>query len=432
MSGTGGADIVHGAGLPSPRWWRRYRDIPLVILTVLSLIAAIVGWVTQYRIDSAAAQPAAVTATPGAEQDEGLGDVPARHRAARHPALDRLRRGQPRRRGRTTPTLSRDPVVLGRDGWAFYNDQIEENFSQAVGRRYLTVAEVAAWHDYFSSLESALADQGIELSIQISPSASSVYPEQLPEWTDGIVGSTPLDQFLAASPDLPIVDFRHDLRVAAETETVYTPVNSHWTDWGGYIAWQTYAACHDAKYPSADPLWVPAVDGVESTRIYNEYAPYGVPDAEPAWTVPVFSEAFADVEVTAGRRHDSHRRRRGRLWTWRSCPRSRRRTARQTTQEALIMRDSMGNALTPYWGQAYAKTWQIQHRYDDWSDPPNYRALVDQYQPDVVIVQLAERHLANAAEGRHQHRLLSRSGGRWSRDMTSRMTVASPQTPGES
>ena len=62
------------------------------------------------------------------------------------------------------------------------------------------------------------------------------------------------------------------------------------------------------------------------------------------------------------------------------------------------MRDSMGNALTPYWGQAYAKTWQIQHRYDDWSNPPNYRALVDQYQPDVVIVQLAERHLVNAPQ----------------------------------
>ena len=77
-------------------------------------------------------------------------------------------------------------------------------------------------------------------------------------------------------------------------------MNSHWTDWGGYIAWQTYAACHDANYPAADPLWVPPVDGVESTRIYNEYAPYGVPDAEPAWTVPAFSEALADVTVTAG------------------------------------------------------------------------------------------------------------------------------------
>jgi hypothetical protein len=291
--------------------------------------------------------------------------------------------------------LLADPVVLGRDGWAFYNDQVEENFSQAVGRRFLTVAEVTAWRDYFETLESALAERDIELSIQISPSATSVYPEQLPEWTDGIVGSTPLDQFLAASPDLPIVDFRQDLRDAAESDAVYTPVNSHWTDWGGYVAWQTYAACRDAMYPDEDPLWVPAVDGVESTRIFNEYAAYGVPDADPAWTAPVFSEPLAEVEVAAADGTSATTDGETQV-DLSKLPASTTTEGAQTSREALILRDSMGNALTPYWGQAFAKTWQVQHRYDDWSNPPNYRALVDQYQPDVVIVQLAERHLVNA------------------------------------
>lgn len=394
MSGTGGADIVHGAGLPSPRWWRRYRDIPLIILVILSVIAAVVGWVTQYRLDSAAAQPAAVAPAPGAPQSDAAQQCrPALPQPATQPWIGSD--GAAEATWQENSAQLANPVVLGRDGWAFYNDQIEENFSQAVGRRYLTVGEVTAWHDYFSTLEKALADQGIELSIQISPSASSVYPEQLPEWTDGIVGSTPMDQFLAASPDLPIVDFRHDLRTAAETHAVYTPVNSHWTDWGGYVAWQTYAACHDAMYPTADPVWIPAVNGVESTRIYNEYAGYGVPDAEPAWTVPDFAETFADVSLTvadgttavvAGQDPVDLSK----------LPASTVTDGAKTTQEALIMRDSMGGALSPYWGQEYAKTWQIQHRYDDWSNPPNYRALVDQYKPDVVIVQLAERHLVNA------------------------------------
>ncbi|MET0296209.1 MAG: hypothetical protein ABW091_02445 [Microbacterium sp.] len=394
MSGTGGADIVHGAGIPSPRWWRRFRDIPLIVLAILSVAAAVVGWVTQYRIDSAGAAPAAVAPTPGAGDDA----TAAVCRPPIAPPED-----QPWIDDDTAASdvwaanaaLLTDPVVLGRDGWAFYNDQIEENFSQAIGRRYLTVAEMTAWHDYFSTLESALTEQGIELSIQISPSATSVYPEQLPEWTDGIVGSTPLDQFLAASTDLPIVDFRADLRAAAESDSVYTPVNSHWTDYGGYVAWQTYAACHEAMFPAADPLWVPALDDVESTRIYNEYAAYGVPDVDPAWTVPVFSDPFADVEVTAAD---------GTVATTdgetqvdlSKLPASTRTEGASSARTALIMRDSMGNALTPYWGQAFAQTWQIQHRYDDWSNPPDYRALVDQYKPDVVIVQLAERHLVNA------------------------------------
>lgn len=393
MSGTGGADIVHGAGIPTPRWWRRYRDIPLMVLTIASIAAATVGWATQYRIDSAGAVPATV--------------IPSSTAAPRGAAECRRDVTQPA----TQPWIDADPAaaatwaanedlltgpfVLGRNGWVFHNDQIEENFSQAVGRRFLTVAEVTAWHAYFATLAAALADQGIELSIQITPSVTSVYPQQLPEWTDGIVGSTPLDQLLAASPDLPIVDFRRDLRDASASNAVYTPVNSHWTDWGGYVGWQTYAACHDATYPTAEPMWVPAVSGVESTGVYNEFAADGVPDAEPTWTVPVFTESFADVTVTAND---------GTIETvdgtktidLPKLPASTTTQDAHTTRQALILRDSMGSALSPYWSQEYAKTWQIQHRYDDWSNPPNYRALVDQYHPDVVIVQLAERHLANA------------------------------------
>lgn len=394
MSATGGADIVHGAGIPTPRWWRRYRDIPLVVLGILSIVAAIVGWVTQYRLDAAANAPAAVApASDGAEDAVAAACRPAVDAPAAEPWID----GDNNAKATWDANEAQlaNPVVLGRDGWAFYNDQVEENFSQAVGRRYLTVSEVEAWHDYFSTLDKALADQGIELSIQISPSATSVYPEQLPEWTDGIVGSTPLDQFLAASPDLPIVDFREALREAASADAVYTPVNSHWTDWGGYVAWHAYAQCHDAMSPDAEPLWVPGVDGVESTRVFNEYAQYGVPDAEPAWTVPDFTEEFAPVAVTDGQ---------GATTTTdgispvdlSKLPATTETEGAKTDKTALIMRDSMGNALSPYWGQEFAQTWQIQHRYDDWSNPPNYRSLVDQHKPEVVIIQLAERHLVNA------------------------------------
>ena len=65
MTATG-PDIVHGAQIPTPRWWRRYRDIPLIILAILSLAAALVGWVTQYRIDAAGGAPAVPTPTPSA------------------------------------------------------------------------------------------------------------------------------------------------------------------------------------------------------------------------------------------------------------------------------------------------------------------------------------------------------------------------------
>lgn len=392
MSGSGGADIVHGAGVPTPKWWRPFRDVPLIALAIASLVAAIVGWTVQGRLDAQAAEIAPVTGG-SADALGGAACRPAVEGTGAEPWIDDAAAAEDAWEANAAALA--DPVVTGQDGWAFYNDQIEENFSQTVGRRLLTTAEVTAWHDYFASVAEALADRGIEFTIQITPTASSVYGDQLPEWSQPLRGSTPLDQFLLASPDLPIVDFRADLRAASAEEAVFTPVNSHWTDWGGYIGWQSYARCHDSLYPDADPLTVPLVDHVESDGIFNEYASYGIPDATPEWTSPVYADPMAPVTVTdaasntltsdGGAPIDLSR-----------LPATTEATQPWGSETALILRDSMGNALSGLWSQQYAKTWQIQHRYDDWSNPPNFAALVAQYEPDVVIVQLAERHLVNA------------------------------------
>ncbi len=228
----------------------------------------------------------------------------------------------------------------------------------------------------------------------MTPSAASVYPQQLPEWTESIQGSTPFDQLLAAAPDLPLVDFRADLRAASEEDAVFTPVNSHWTDWGGYIGWKTYAACHEAMYPSGEALWVPEVESVRSTGSSTSTGRSG-------WKMPSRSGRFRSsrtssfrVEVVSASGATEVE---GEAVVDLSIlPVTTKTEGAHSAQTALILRDSMGNALSPYWGQQFAETRQLAHRYDDWSSPPNFRALVDQYRPDVVIVQLAERHLVNA------------------------------------
>ena len=392
MSGTGGADVVHGAGEPTPKWWRPFRDVPLIILAIASMIAAIVGWTTSARLNAAAARPAPVspTATPsavaadcraplGGTDTEPWTDDPVGSEKTWAANADELA----------------GPVVKGQHGWAFYNDQIEQNFSQAIGRRLLTVGEVTAWHDYFAPVAKALAEKGIELTIQVTPSASSVYPDQLPVWAQPLRGSTPLDQFLTATTDLPVIDFRADLRAASTEHAVYTPVNSHWTDWGGYIGWESFARCHDALYPKSTRITVPDVSGVASGGVFNEYASYGIPDATPEWTKPTYAEELAPVTLT---KSDSQTTviAGGTTIDLPDLPATTHNDKAWSDQSALILRDSMGNALSALWSQQYAETWQIQHRYDDWSNPPNFAALVEQYHPDVVIVQLAERHLVNA------------------------------------
>lgn len=386
---------VHGAVIPAPKWWVRFRNIPLAILTVLSIIAAIVGWTTQHRLDQVNNAVAPLPSTSAISSPTGA------LAACRKPI--ELPTHSPWTEDRDVAEAVwashadelAGPVVKGKDGWAFYNDQIEQNFSQTVGRRLLTVSELAKWRDYFTTIDKALTAKGVELSIEITPTASSIYPEKLPTWAQDLRGPTPLDQLLLASPDLPFVDFRADLRSAAEKNAVYTPVNSHWTDWGGYIGWKTYAACHDALYPKAPAIVVPEIDGIVKKGVFNEYAPYGIPEATPEWTAPKFVEKLPDVTIT-DKDHETKTVAGTMPIDLTLLPVTTVNDKSASAQTALILRDSMGGALSTFWDQQYAKTQQIQHRYDDWSSPPNFATLLAHYEPDVVIIQLAERHLVNA------------------------------------
>lgn len=390
---TAAGNAVHGAQVPSPRWWLRFRNVPLAILVVLSLTAAIVGWTVQYQLDTSNNAIAPVPAYDGSVSGDATACREPIERSEGSPWI--TDRDAAEAEWASHAELLASPVVKGEDGWAFYNDQVEQNFSQAVGRRLLTVGEVTKWSDYFASIDAALDAQGIELSIQITPSATSVYPEKLPMWVQDLRGPTALDQLLLAAPDQPIVDFRADLIAAAEDDAVYTPVNSHWTDWGGYIGWKTFAECHEALYPDAPAIAVPEVTGVVEKGVFNEYASYGIPDATPAWTAPVFAEDLPAVTV---RDKDGQVKSMpgGAPIDLTLLPATTENASAASAQSALILRDSMGGALSSFWGQQYAETWQLQHRYDDWSSPPNYASLVAQYKPDVVIIQLAERHLVNA------------------------------------
>lgn len=383
--------------LPGPAWWRRIEYVPLAIVTVLGIVAAGVGLTVQFQLSAAASQPASPTPDAGAIGS----DYPTVCRNPvsspdSEPWIDDDASAEAIWNGNADAAAA--PVVLGEGGWAFWGDQVEENFSQSVGRRYLTVSEVDAWHDYFATLRDGLAGLGTDLYIVVSPSAGSVYADQLPEWVSGIRGSTPLDQFLAASPDLPIVDVRADLIEASQSAATYTPNNSHWTDFGGYVGWQTIARCGNAMYPDSASMWVPAISAVETTAEYNEFASYGVDDVGAQWTVPVYSEELSDVSVTSAGSTSTVP---GDKALDLSLLPAETRVVDPSVRagvgggSALILRDSMGNALSTLWQQSFDQTWQLQHRYDDWSSPPNYAQLVEERNPDAVIVQFAERHLVN-------------------------------------
>ncbi len=397
---TGGtSELPPGQTLkPGRHWWRRLVYLPLVLLTAGSLVALVVGFTANQRLQAAQELrdvPASADRSDAPADPVSMVCTPPVPPAAQEPWIDGD--GTAESIWQEHAEELDEDYIVGPNGWIFWNDYVEQYASQAVGRANLTTGQVQRWIDYYSSIEEALATKDIEFYIVVTPSTSSIYPEELPEWMQPLRGSTMMDQFMSKAVDLPIIDLRQPLVDAKDDSEFhsFSWSNSHWTEYGGYLGWTQIAACVNAMHPDDAPLQVPAISSVKITGDFNEWASYGVDSPGVDWAVPVFTDPLAQVEVTGADGVAAVVP--GESMTDASVlPVTTEVATSWTNKSALIVRDSMGGALSPYWQQAYSPTWQEWHEYGTFDVFPDYRGLVDTYSPDVVILQLAERHLIQA------------------------------------
>jgi hypothetical protein len=394
-------DLPPDQSAPSRRTlWGRLHYVPLVFLVVCVVIATVGGIYIRERNDrliaAAAAEqsaPASLTATGGRAATLPASCAPAVEPPAHEMWLGGHSEEAEAVWAANTADLANSPIVVGQHDWVFWNDVQAQNFSQAVGRRLLSSTEAASWYTYLDGLRDDLEAQGIPFFVAMTPAKWGVYPQELPAWVDDIRGSGPLDQLIARYPDLPIIDLRQPLREQSADVNVFSKVNSHWTDYGAYEGWNFIAQCIEDTDPALGDFTPVAVDGVTIGPDHNEFAPYGVENDTPDWTVPEYSEALHPVTVTLadGTTSVTDGSQPTGLMT---LPAATETDGAQSPSSALVLRDSFGDSMSMPLQQAFTKTWQVRHNLDAAAtERPDVAALVAEHHPDVVILQLAQRHL---------------------------------------
>jgi hypothetical protein len=288
-----------------------------------------------------------------------------------------------------------EPFFRGENGWLFWGDYVESYASQAVGRVVASDSLIDDWRSYFQRLSESLEAKGIAFFVIIAPSTTSIYPEQLPVWMQKIRSQTSLDKLMAVAGDLPIIDLRAALVNAKTTSpyNLYSWSNSHWTDYGAYRAWPYIASCINSQMTNRQQLIVPVASSFELVPESNEWEVYGQVGLGADWMKPLFGEdtwqevsrTYRDGVPETVEPFDQP--------VLSNSPIETRVSRSWTNQSAVIFRDSMGGALAPYFQQAYSPAWQIDQRWSDGWPFPEVYALVRAHEPDVIIMELAERHL---------------------------------------
>lgn len=338
----------------------------IVLLVLVVLLPAV------YRIQYQAADPTSRPRVPQAHA------VPTAEQKA---VFDRYADDKP----------GLDTALQGRDGYVFLGDAFQANVTQALGWRHYSPAEVVGTTSVVRDQQAWLADRGITSAFVVVPAKWAVYADKLPEWTVPLRLPTTFDQLREQAPET-FLDLRPTLDGARATAPTYSRLNSHWTDFGADVGFRALLA--DIQRRSAafnDVAAPPAVTTVEEVDRYNEFEALTGQPGPNDWAVPSYPTRLPDYEVVRGDGSTSRRAGDEQL-DMLSFPLQTRSEA-PNEHRVLVLGDSTTSGVSALIAQSFSAAMFVRHQLDVPKNSPSLPALVDEFEPDLVVTLVSERNL---------------------------------------
>lgn len=263
-------------------------------------------------------------------------------------------------------------VVSGRDGWLFLS---------AFGpNRFLEIAsDLSSWRQNtlpkhaanFRARHKRMAQRGTPFVVMLAPEACGIYPEFLPETVK--IESPTVGEILAARLAEDGIDAfcpSETLRRAKGPVDLYCKTDSHWSFSGSYIAYRMLMD-RVKKYVPANVVAPLSIE----LKVQRSYGDLGV-HTDPERTSLTESVTISGFDVHAFPTLSDFRDKNIKQF---KCS--------EGQSRALIFRDSFANALSPYLERTFAETIMIA------PTPVLIDEAIDYYNPDIVIMEIAERGL---------------------------------------
>ena len=293
------------------------------------------------------------------------------------------------------PTGTNNDGFFTRDGWYFLGDQHNFETSQAMGHYEFEASHAQQWIETAASISALCRLNQTPCVFVIAPAKWSVYRDKL-EGEDGFIPGreTILDRLAALAPEhnVDLLDLRAPLIAARETADTYSPRDSHWSGFGAFVGWKAIASHLQKHFPSE--LFYDPGEPIEikTENKWDEASHITADKGENQWTFPVFSDPFPDFEMAYHNGAWSVQGG-GRLVHRGELPISSRTKNAPTRLNAFILRDSMGDIMSPYFHSSFAYTYQRSHGINGAGDVPSMTAILQRHAPDLVIFMITERYL---------------------------------------
>lgn len=280
-----------------------------------------------------------------------------------------------------------DKVVIGSDGWLFFNgNKVLENYR---GLRPLKIYELERTRQHLEAKRDWLNARGIEYIYAVAPDKHTIYPEFLPGRIRQGIGPTRLEQlldYLALHSDFQILDLRNALRVGKSRHRVYHKTDTHWNLHGARIGYKVIADRLRVLFPEFDPKgdeaytvsWEAGEPG-DLGRIIGIEGLYGEDQVNykpraGACPQTLEPEISPDYFKGAGVTTDARGCAEGQL-------------------QAVFFRDSFGNAMLQFLQEDLQRVDHVNRRFEQAA----MEAYIARRKPDVVIEMYVERLMVRIA-----------------------------------
>ena len=274
-------------------------------------------------------------------------------------------------------------VIVGREGWLFYNVEREDFMDTAP----MTDSQIRAAAVTLSLLEENVTARGGSFTFVPAPNKSSVYGEYMPA-SFRPAQENNLTRLSAALREegVTFTDLRGILR-SAKAETVYHRRDSHWNYRGALIGWNaildSLGRPHETHLDAAftvEKTWRGDLDKLlyPAGGVMDEQIVYEIRHCSFRFTYPMgIRDTAAQLENFMSDKEDRD-----------NLIKTKNNELRDGSS-LLMVRDSFGRALLPYMIDSYEEA--VFQR----TDRPNLASMADGTD---VVYEIAERNLRRVIE----------------------------------
>ena len=263
-----------------------------------------------------------------------------------------------------------EDVVLGREGWLFYAETMEDHLRTAP----LSERQLWAGAHTLAMVREYAAQRDARLVFTVAPNKATIYPEYLPDVGAPLSAESDLDRLipLLEEEGVPYAELREVLR--GHPDKLYFRLDSHWNSAGAALG-------QNALLTALGKEHTPFLEPQEPLeRDLGRFLPRGQRGDLYEMVYPAGQQEETDFQFD-----------RPFTFSYLRQPRSPEDQRIETehpsrTGSLLMFRDSFGNNLYPYMAE------EFRHALFSRSMPWQL-ALLDQTGADTVVLELVERNL---------------------------------------